>query len=752
MSATPPRPSSTQRLVIDVEGARDIGPTEAAGLVRECLALAHKRYDDALWRALLELESPVPGAEPLVAREADAEPVASRIARVVRRDQGKVGPRFRTEFERQFQERRDGVRRRRDARGTASMTLALVGDSDHSGQVSLKNAVQAMAAATRESGFGFDLRTRMIMREEATSGEYDNPWGATLLCDALGNTCRGLWSAEGVWRPIMEHLVRALTPELIAVQQAMDRLLQDRDVLPVLKVRTRKRATGGEPASGPGDLFARLAQTYDPAAAAPPPATAAPPPPAYVPQGYANPTPSPGGDALDFGNAAGWHVAAAPAPAMTPATPAWQVLERALALLQEASGSPAAVRSGTGPALDAITTDEGERNLLPVIDAAVAASGDAPLPRAVVDVVSMALDEVFANPYLPPVVKIVFGRLQIPILKAALQDRAVLADPRHPARRFFDTLAAASLGVRPEEAQDALFIELAGHLATTVRDAPDDRAPFAQVLAELDQFLDAERAAYNQKLAQALPSLLALDAEAEARDRARTAIAVRVGARTVPPEVRDFLDHEVVDRITCASLDTSPETPAATQTFDFVDELLWSIAPERGPAARKRLLALIPRVVRTVGEWWPQDEANRARRKVFLARLYALHVEAMQTTADLPPPDEIADGTPSRMRVPIPDAPPLSARDDAADTVESLLRGDWVAFATEDGGTLLAKYAWRSPHGSQLLFTHRDGAIALIHTPVSLAAALRDGKAKVAVEAVPVFERAMEKLLDVRQS
>jgi hypothetical protein len=381
----------------------------------------------------------------------------------------------------------------------------------------------------------------------------------------------------------------------------------------------------------------------------------------------------------------------------------------------------------------------------------VAASGDVPLPRPVVDVVSKALDEVFENPYLASQVKLVFGRLQIPILKAALKDREVLADPRHPARRFVDTLAASAVGVRPEVASDALFLELAGHLAATVRDAPDDQEPFANARDELEHFLDAERAAYNQKLAQALPSLLALDAEGEARARARTALSVRVGSRSVPPEVRDFLDREAVDRLAHAYVNDGIEAPQARQTLEFVDELVWSIAPERGPLARKRLVPLIPRLVRTIGEWWPQDDANRARRKVFLARLYTLHMDALNSTLDLPPPDEDPAGTPPRMRVPIPDTPPLAERDEAADMVEALLRGDWVAFSgAEDGTTLLAKYAWRSPHGSQLLFTHRDGSIALIHTPASLAEAFRAGTAKVAVEAVPLFERAMEKLLEAR--
>lgn len=772
-------PSASNRLVVDAEGARDIGPSEAAGLVRECLALTHKRYDAALWRALMELEAPHAGMDLATQRNEDAESPEEKIARVVRRDRSKVGPRFRSEFDRLFQERRDRKPRTRDARGPQEMTLALVGESDHSGQVALKNEVEAMKAAVRESGFAFDLRIRMMMRESAEDGEYPNPWGAVLLCDALGLTCRGLWGAEGVWRPIMEHLVRALTPEIVALHAELDRLLQDRDVLPVLKVRTRKRSQVVEASSEPGDLFSKVAQMYGAAgAAAPlPPAGHLPPapapmppgyapaaygPPGHAPQGYAVPAPATGGDPLDFGDAAGWQMPAPyaggpahtgfPAPGASPASAmsAWDVLGRALELLESSTGGTP--RTGIAPGFDPASLDGGAGNVLPIIDAAVAAGGDAPLPRPIVDVVSMALDEVFENPYLPSEVKIIFGRLQIPLLKAALKDREVLADPRHPARRFFDALAAAAVGVRPDVPSDALFIALADHLASVVRDAGDDAAVFETVRDELEHFLDAERASYNQKLAQALPSLLALDEAAEARAQARTALAVRIGMRALPPEVRDFIDHECLDSLGQAYVNGGPDTPEARQVVEFVDDLLWSIAPDRGPAARKRLLPLVPRIVRTIFETWPPDEKNRVRRKVFLARLYELHMEALKTVGDLPLPVDELEAAPSRMRLPIPDLPPQTERDEALETVEAMLRGDWIALAgDDDGAAQLAKFAWRSPHGSQILFTHRDGSIAVIHSPQSLAAAFRDGKAKVAVEAVPLFERAMEKLLEQRR-
>jgi hypothetical protein len=47
-----------------------------------------------------------------------------------------------------------------------------------------------------------------------------------------------------------------------------------------------------------------------------------------------------------------------------------------------------------------------------------------------------------------------------------------------------------------------------------------------------------------------------------------------------------------------------------------------------------------------------------------------------------------------------------------------------------------------------LLFTQRDGTPVHIRTPDSLADEFRHDRARVAVEAVPLFERALARLID----
>ena len=65
-------------------------------------------------------------------------------------------------------------------------------------------------------------------------------------------------------------------------------------------------------------------------------------------------------------------------------------------------------------------------------------------------------------------------------------------------------------------------------------------------------------------------------------------------------------------------------------------------------------------------------------------------------------------------------------------------------------GAVLARLAWRAPQRKRLLFSYRDGKTAFVHTPESLAGGFRAGAITLAIEAAPLFERAMAHLIDRR--
>jgi len=558
----------------------------------------------------------------------------------------------------------------------------------------------------------------------------------------FGNACRELWPEDGLWRPIMERLVRATTEQVAALHRELNTLLQDRDVLPTMRVRTRARGGTAQPRDLRGRaLYDKLVEMLDPdaraapcvpsAAGAMPSATGAAPEMMGTMSGKA--PGGPGGASAGVGGGDGlWQ----------PSAQMWSALVGVLNHLQR--GPMVAPLPPELATLDRDALREGSANQLRALKEAFADKGESAVDRVTIDIVTGVLDYVFDDPYLPDEIKTVFGRLQIPMLKAALLDRSVLSNPQHPTRRFLDTLAQASVDLQPGSAKGRALIELANDLALRIRDNfGDDLNIFQTAKAELDAYLDVERVDADRRLAAAV----AQDERADARSEARAALDARLAGRRVPPEVRDFLDHEYVELLTTICLEDGREGPASEGQLAMVDDLLWSIEPKTNAGARKRLVELLPSLLRSIDRDWPTEDEAQARRRALLSCLFDLHLRSMKAVP------QVAAATAGVQALaaeagPATAAAALPEPDECDEQVQSLARGDWCEFKSEsEGETVLARLAWRAPQRRRLLFTHRDGSTAFVHTPESLAEAFRSGRATLAIEAVTLFERAMTRLV-----
>ena len=112
------------------------------------------------------------------------------------------------------------------------------------------------------------------------------------------------------------------------------------------------------------------------------------------------------------------------------------------------------------------------------------------LDRGTVDALAEVFDFVFADQAIPPQMKFVIGRLQIPVLKAAMIDRDFFLTDDHPARRLVDTLAAASVQWAPEKGeQDPLYQRIESTVMRVLNEFEDDLALFSELLQEFTEFL-----------------------------------------------------------------------------------------------------------------------------------------------------------------------------------------------------------------------------------------------------------------------
>ena len=518
-------------------------------------------------------------------------------------------------------------------------------------------------------------------------------------------------------------------------------------MLPALRVRTRARRGAPLPEDpGGGALFQRLVEMLD-TGAAPTQSPAADATPAMPGSMSAGPQyVSPAADATTRSGRA--RSAGSDEWAGQQSAQLWPALLAALTNLQR--GQPLAPGLPELAGIDREALREGTANEMPSLKAAFEGKASSPAARATIDVVAGVLEQVFDDQYLPDEIKAVFGRLQIPLLRAALLDQRLVSDPRHPGRRFFDTLAQASVDLQPGTERGRALIELANRRAQEIRDDfSDDLGIFDTATSELDAFLDTERAEVNARLAEAVPPLIAQDERADARAEAQTALDARLAGRAVPPEIRSFLDHECIERLATICLKDGPEGYAWEGELAMIDELLWSIAPKTSTAARRKLASLLPALLKRIdADWSPEDEAQ-ARRQALMSCLFDLHLRSMKAASEPAAAGQASPVAPALAGATT--TPPPPEPDEHDEQVLSLVRGDWVEFKGE-GEPVLARLAWRAPQRQRLLFLHRDGSTAFVHTPESLAEAFRSGRAVLAIEAVPLFDRAMARLVARRSA
>jgi hypothetical protein len=357
------------------------------------------------------------------------------------------------------------------------------------------------------------------------------------------------------------------------------------------------------------------------------------------------------------------------------------------------------------------------------------------------DVIGLMFDYVFRDPSIPEALRSLFGRLQVPILKAALLDRAFFSEKHHPARRLLDHLAEGAVGASSDEDYQKAFGTTAVLVIDEVcRDFEIDMAVFEAADARLARFLEQERRNTEQALAE--DGNAALSAEETQKDRAQVLAQIRdkLAGLTLPFVVRAFAETVWVDYVTSLARKDDASGEPAQAALRTLDDMLWSIVAKERTAQKARLTKMIPALIAALRRGVQALAVPAERAKAFFDELYQLHMAAIKPRA---PADagaaqaEAAEGPQTR---PLPVA-------NVHDYVNEMVPGTWLQFRT-DKGAINARLTWISPLRTKYIFTSRSRSRAFIYTPEDLAYELGAGRAMLIVEPVPLFDRAVSAALD----
>lgn len=208
----------------------------------------------------------------------------------------------------------------------------------------------------------------------------------------------------------------------------------------------------------------------------------------------------------------------------------------------------------------------------------------------VISLVSMLFDFILDDPQLPSAVKVLIGRLQLPILRVAIADKRFFSQSSHPARRLLNELARATMGWNDHDdlRRDQLHAMLEGIVERLHGQAEPDPELFASLHTELTGFINVEK-----RRSERLEQRTRDSEEGKARiEGARNQVAASLNAlllgKTLPVFVIDFLRDTWSQVMQMTNLREGEGSAAWKHAEDTAKRLLDSIEPLADDAYAER--------------------------------------------------------------------------------------------------------------------------------------------------------------------
>ncbi len=608
-----------------------------------------------------------------------------------------------------------------------------------------------------------------------------NPLAPITIVEAFAQALGAVQAGSRIKLAILKELNQSALSEIGAIYSDLNAHLSSLHVVPRRRARVVHRGAGAPPASPAGashgmtpatpavapsaevDIMALFKRMFGSAPAQ------HPAPPA---SGYGMPQePAGHGDFPAIDAAASPFVPRgplAPTPSgYVPGTPIMVTPELGEGLSRLQHGETG-FDLGGGAIVQFSGVPEGQHNVLRDLQQSPLGQRVNQLESMTIELVAMLFDFIFETKDLPDGIKALLARLQIPVLKAAMLDGAFFARKNHPSRLLVNELALAGLGWSPAMGnEDPLYRKLDEIVHRILDGFTDNLAIFEELRSALAEFLAEEERAAEINIQSSADEVNERDRRAVATSVVKGEIERRIESCTLPNFIAVFLRDNWTRAMELTYLEEGEESDGWAQRVATLEDLVWSVQPKKSSEDRKRLVALLPSLLKRMSVAlqhvpWAGDgrerfmanlvEAHAAAVKPSLAavaspttavaeqaRIDAEHAKAAGDAAAAARAEALAEAMQPAAPVMV-DVPKIVV-DQFLDIARSLERGTWVEFEGEDGQLSFAKLAWVSPLRGTYLFTNRQGQKAMSMTAEDLAQRFRDDNARL-VEAEPLVDRA----------
>ena len=383
-----------------------------------------------------------------------------------------------------------------------------------------------------------------------------------------------------------------------------------------------------------------------------------------------------------------------------------------------------------------------------------------------IDLVGLLFQFIVEDRNLPQPIQIILGKLQLPYLKIALQDRNLFADKNHEARVLLDKLALASVGWSKESDLNNQFInkikEITHHIIETEK---YNSRIFEMLYNNFDSFLIQLEKTSDVTLKRTEKKAVGKERINIAKEKTAQILVNKISNIKLPYLMRDIIINEWSNVLTLMYLRFSTDSPEFIESVNFIDniKLLSEANPDKkiNETAIKKLLRIYEKGLKLI--IFQQEELIK-KKNLLKIGLYKIHqIPSRQPIKmvdekllfpnnlmhldDMRNKDNEITKHIEKIINPQKNEKKKTIEVKYFDVVASLKRGTWVKFSSNKNNSksIRAKLSWISPTSESYLFVNSRGYKMIEKSSVELAEEFKNKSCQILLQ-IALFDRALSSI------
>ncbi len=355
-----------------------------------------------------------------------------------------------------------------------------------------------------------------------------------------------------------------------------------------------------------------------------------------------------------------------------------------------------------------------------------------------IDLVGMLYDSILKDVKPNSPAAVLLSKLQVPLLRVALQDKGFFTKQEHPARLMLNTIAETGLHwMSDDEADEGLVNKMNAVVDRTVREFDGDLGLFNNLLQDLSSHLQTVTRKAEVAERRHVEAARGKEKLANARERAAAAMEGLLKQQNLPRFTHTLLSQAWTDVMALTALRHGEDSETWKQQLGFAQRLI-QIA--RTPAHEQAALGEsgsglreeIEQALSQVG--YQGDEANAIANRLVNPQSAQEDDSASRTelTMRLKARARLGEDTKNKKAK----GAPMSAAEQARfEQIKQAPFGSWFEFTiNQQGDKARRRLSWFSTVTGHMLFVNHRGQKVEDHTLDSLARLMAKGQARIVEE------------------